>query len=105
MYSTLGVICLLLGVTLFWRDSLRARETAARASKRACKSYSLQFLDDTVALRHLRVCQHRGKLAFKRVYEFEYSASGVERTRASVTLRGADVESLYLPIASEADAP
>lgn len=105
MYGTLLLIITLIVVTVFWRDSLRAREAAARACKSACQSYSVQFLDDTVSLSYVRPRRCHGRLTLRRVYEFEFSRNGTERARASITMSGHEVESIYLPAPSEGDRP
>ena len=94
------LLCLVIiaGAVFFWRDALRAREAAVRVSRSACKSRDLQFLDDTVALTRLGVSRSEGgRLAFRRVYEFEFSTDGSRRYPGSVVLRGSHVESVFLP--------
>ncbi len=73
----------------FWFDSLRARDAAMAAARRACESEGLQLLDDTVALSALRVFRDdEGRLRPKRIYDFEFSETGDNRRRGSVVVLG-----------------
>ena len=96
MYSTLFCLVILGAVLWLWRDSLRARELAARVSKRACASEAVQFLDDTVSLVSLRPVLVHGRPLLRRVYRFEFSRTGGDRQDGSVTMTGARLETLYL---------
>lgn len=92
------LLAVLAAALFFWRDTLRAREAAIRASRAACQTRGHQFLDDTVALARLGVARGaRGWPLFRRTYEFEFSADGYDRIVGSVTLFGTRVESVYLP--------
>ena len=85
-------------VLLFWRSSLVARETAVRLARSACQARSLQFLDDTVALAHIGIDVARGRsFTLTRVYEFDFSIDGHGRRTGSVTLRGTELTSMFLP--------
>lgn len=82
----------LLAFVGFWWDSLGARQAAREAGRRACNQKGLQFLDDTVAIQHLRLQRNsNGRLAFYREYRFEYSLSGEERLPGSVDVLGRQV--------------
>ena len=73
---------------LIW-DSLKAREAAVEASRAACAAENVQFLDDTVAVES--VCPARapnGNLRLRRVYGFEYTATGNSRQRGTVVMLG-----------------
>lgn len=79
----------LLAVTLFWLDTLRARETALLAAQRACQAQGLQLLDGSVVQAHLSLQRDdEGRLRLRRVYRFEYSDTGNERLLGSVVLLG-----------------
>ncbi len=90
---------LLLGaITWFWVDSLRARETAVRVCANACRQYSLQLLDQTVAVERLGFCRlPGGRLCLQRRYTFEFNTGGDERLRGTLTLRDRQVVFLDLP--------
>ena len=80
-----------------WLDSLKAREIGIKAAKQACAEEELQFLDDTVLIRSLRLARDDdGQLKLRRVYAFEYSDTGDNRRSGSVTLLGQRVELLHV---------
>jgi hypothetical protein len=73
---------------LLW-TSLKAREAANAAMRTACRAEGLLFLDDTVALQSMRPSRDGdGRMALRRIYGFEYSDTGDNRRRGSVTLLG-----------------
>ncbi|MBW7900110.1 MAG: DUF3301 domain-containing protein [Rhodocyclaceae bacterium] len=75
-----------------WLDSLKAREAGMREARAACAEEGLQLLDDTVAIRSLRLARDdAGRLRLQRTYVFEYSDSGDDRRQGGVTLLGHDV--------------
>lgn len=68
-----------------------------REARAACAAENLLLLDDTVAVRSLRpVRDDAGRLRLQRVYDFEYSDTGDNRRRGSVTLLGDEVVMLSL---------
>lgn len=84
---------LLLGaVAWLWLDSLKARETAVAAAKAACNSERLVLLDDTVAIQRIGLARDGdGVSHVRRVYGFEYSDTGNDRTAASLVMLGSRV--------------
>jgi len=81
----------------FWLDSLKAREIGVNAARQACQDDGLQFLDETVVGRSLRLARDdAGRLKIRRVFAFEYSDTGNDRRSGSVTLLGHDVELLHI---------
>jgi len=96
MYSTLAGLVLVGALVWLWRDSLRAREAAARLSRRACDSEGVQFLDDTVSIASVRPVLVRGRPALRRTYQFEFSRRGDDRWSGSVTLTGDAIDSVFL---------
>jgi len=96
---TLEISSLLaLGVFVWlWLDSLNARDAAVRASRAQCEAENLLFLDDTVAIRSIWPARSEdGRLKLRRVYDFEYSDTGNNRRRGSVTMIGNEVIALHL---------
>lgn len=82
-------LLLLAGLAWFWLDSLKTREVAIRATKAACHSENLLLLDDTIAIRRIRLARNdEGTLQLHRVYGFEYSDTGDNRRSGSLALRG-----------------
>ncbi len=81
----------------FWIDTIRARETALGAAAEACRADNLQLLDETVAVRSLRVARDSvGRLRWRREYRFEFSDNGDNRRSGTLVLLGDEVELLEL---------
>lgn len=82
---------------LVW-DSMRTREAANTAIRAACRARELLFLDDTVALRSISVTRNdAGHLVLQRVFSFDYSDTGDNRRRATVTMVGDIVAGITIP--------
>ena len=91
LLDILGLLLFFVGGWL-WFDSLKAREAAVSAAKAACTSEALLFLDDTVAIQRFRPDRDSdGVLRMRRVYGFEYSDTGNERSPASIVMLGSRV--------------
>lgn len=83
---------------LLW-DGLKAREAANAAMRAACRAHGLLFLDDTVALASLRPARDvEGHACLRRVYRFEYSDTGNNRRKGSITMMSARVSQLDLAL-------
>lgn len=96
-FLELIILATLGGGAWLWLDSLSTREIGVRAAANACRDEGLQFLDDTVAIRSVRLARDDvGRLRLRRVYAFEYSDTGDNRREGSVSLLGRDVELLHL---------
>src|ERR1035437_3368631 len=93
------LICLgLLGaVAWFWYDSLKASEVGIVFARRACKAEDLQFLDESVTIESVwPVRDVNRQFRLRRVYGFEYSDTGNNRRKGSVTLVGYEVVAVYI---------
>jgi len=93
----LTALAMLAALGWLWYDSMRAREAALAAGRRACEREGLQFLDETVEC--VRVWPARddaGRLVLRRVYRFEFSDDGSRRRDGSVVMLGGEVESLIM---------
>lgn len=86
--NSIVIGALLLGLAaLVWRSSMAALERAREAGKRACRQAGVQFLDDTVVLRGIRLQRPPGGVpALERRYRFEFATRGDRRYRGSVTV-------------------
>jgi hypothetical protein len=83
----------------FWFDSMRAREAALDAGRRACHAENALFLDDTVALSRIRLTRDsNGRIQITRNYDFEFSDTGNNRRPGSVSLSGATLVALHLAV-------
>jgi hypothetical protein len=99
--SILEILVLLVLVAGGWFvwDSLKVREAANAAMRAACKMEGLLFLDDTVALASLRPARDaNGRARLRRVYRFEYSDTGNNRRKGSITMTGDRVSQLDLAL-------
>lgn len=97
MMLELLALTVLVGLAWLGIDSLRAREAAVDAARRACSGDGVQFLDDTVMLEAIRFARDAGgRLMLRRVYCFEFSDTGNNRLMGSVTLAGSSVDTLHL---------
>lgn len=82
---------------LFWADSLRVRERALAAGRRACERYGVQLLDETVAFASLRLARDEdGRVRLKRTYRFEFSDTGDNRRHGAIVMLGPELADLQL---------
>ncbi len=93
----IAAIVLIAGGILLWLDSLRARERAVQAGRRACERYDLQFLDDTVSFKRIRLRRdEHGQLRIARTYTFEFSDTGNNRRHGAIVMLGGQLQDLQL---------
>jgi hypothetical protein len=79
----------LAGLGAFWWDGLQKRELALQAARRACEQAGVQFLDESVALRRMRLRRDAEQRArIYREFGFEYSSAGDDRQVGRVYLLG-----------------
>lgn len=97
MNSLVIVLLILAAVLYFWFDSMNTREIAIRIAKQACLKNEVQLLDQTVALKHLKLARSpQGRLIFQRIYVFEYTADGNERYTGRTIMLGMKVQRTLL---------
>ena len=83
----------------FWMDTLQARDVALDAARRACEAENVQLLDWTVAVRELGLGRDDdGRRRIRRTYDFEFSDTGNNRIKGSLTLVGRHLLALSLPL-------
>lgn len=91
------VIIALAALLWFIADSLKAREAAHAAARKACEEASVQFLDDTVSLVRLRLSRDgEGRAVLERWFRFEFSPSGDDRQQGSVRLKAGRIQEIHL---------
>ena len=96
MPEIVALVFLAAGGWFLW-DSLKVRETANAAMRAACREEGLLFLDDTVALQSVWPARNRnGHLVLRRIYEFEYSDTGHNRRKGSITMIANDIAELHV---------
>jgi hypothetical protein len=106
MYETLLPPLLILAGFYFWHNALRARERARALSHALCARAGVQLLDQTVALRRVRLRRIPGRgLHVLRCYGFDVSTDGNDRRHGSLDMLDGDVASYDLPIDEATLAP
>jgi hypothetical protein len=89
----------LLGLGWLWWDGLKKRELAVKAARRVCDQAGVQLLDETVAMRRMRLRRDaRQQVRLYREYGFEYSDTGNNRLPGRVYLLGDQVLDVNLVI-------
>jgi hypothetical protein len=97
-------LLLIVAIGWFWLNSIKARDMAMSACRRACDAESLQFLDDTVSAARIRLERDDdGVLSWRRVYRFEYSDTGNNRRPGSIVLLGDRVVMLNIGLRAVPD--
>jgi len=105
MNNLFAILALLL-LGWFWLDSLRARELATEICRAACQQRGLQFLDQTVSLRRLRIRRTDTGLRILRVYLFDFSEEeGIGRHSGYLVLIGLDPEAIGLSVYRQTTDP
>jgi hypothetical protein len=90
-------LLLIIAAAFLWADSLKAREHAITAGRKACERYQLQFLDETVAFTRLRLARdEEGQVKLKRTYTFEFSDTGNNRRHGAIVMLGGDVADMQM---------
>lgn len=85
----LSILILLAAIIYYWLDSIRAKEIATEHAKKACKKVFLEFLDDTVLMKKVRLRRNsHGQIAIYREYEFEFSSTGEFRYKGRIQQLG-----------------
>lgn len=83
---------LLAGAGWFWWDSLNKRELAIKAARVVCQRAGVQLLDETVALKRLKLVRDENqRVRIQRQFGFEYSDTGNNRLPGYVYLMGGRV--------------
>lgn len=96
MWEAAALVALVAGA-LFWIDSLRAREHALAAGRRACERYNVQLLDETVAFARLRLARdEEGRVRLSRTYTFEFTDTGDNRRHGAIVMLGRQLADLQL---------
>jgi hypothetical protein len=96
LYEILAVALVVTAGWLVW-DGLKARETAYAAMRAACRRAGFLFLDDTVALASIRpVRDAAGRVQLRRIFRFEYSDTGHDRHKGSLTMVGEEIAAVDL---------
>src|SRR3989304_8504021 len=96
MWEAAAIVLIVAGV-LFWIDSLRVRERALGAGRKACERCGVQFLDATVVFARLRIGRNEdGRLRLRRTYTFEFSDTGNNRRHGAIVMLGGELQDMQL---------
>ena len=96
MWEAIAIVLIVAGAFL-WIDSLRARERALAAGRKACERYGVQLLDETVAFATLRVGRNaEGRVRLRRTYVFEFSDTGNNRRHGAIVMLGGELQDMQL---------
>src|SRR5512135_3468116 len=96
MWEGAAIVAIGAGIA-FWVDTLRARERALAAGRRACARYGVQLLDETVQFSRLRLARDEdGRLRLRRTYTFEFSETGDNRRHGAIVMLGGELQDLQL---------
>ncbi len=93
----------------YWWDTLRTREIARAAGRRACDQRQVQFLDDTVVCIRIRLRRNtRGHMQLERRYDFEFASDGERRYHGQIDIIGShishiDMEAYRFPAGDDGD--
>lgn len=99
MLESLLPMVLVLAAFWLWQNALRARERARELARALCARAGVQLLDETVAVRRLRLRRVPGEgLRLERCYGFEVSLDGADRRRGSLNLLADEIASWDLPV-------
>jgi len=94
----MALILILLALAWFWIDSLDKRERAILLGSELASRLNLQLLDETVSCSRIWLGRNRrGHVQFLRTYEFDVSASGVDRLHCHLMLLGNQLGSWHIP--------
>jgi len=86
-------------VAWFWWGATRAREVAVEAASRACRRSNVQFLDQTVVMRQMKLQRdERGNMHIARMYSFEFSSNGHEREAGYAVMLGTRLVRVHLDL-------
>ncbi|MBS0569946.1 MAG: DUF3301 domain-containing protein [Proteobacteria bacterium] len=103
MLETLLPMVLVLAAFWLWQNALRARERARALARGLCARVGVQLLDETVAVRRVRLRRMPGEgLRLERCYGFEVSVDGADRRHGSLNLLDDEVVSWDLPVVDAA---
>ncbi len=89
MTTPLILLILLGGGALLWSAARDAEAVARAAARGICERSGVQLLDQSVALRSVRLRRDdEGRMRLQRTYRFEYSSSGHDREFGEIALLG-----------------
>lgn len=98
--AMLGIPCLLV---YFWWGAARVKELAVGHAQRACVQQNVQLLDQTVALKRMRVMRNaQGYLYIQREFNFDFTNQEQFRDTGVITMRSQQLREVYFPFIRDA---
>jgi len=98
MQADIVSIVILIAAYLWWRHAQQVKEIAFAATRRQCRLYGVQMLDDYIALNRCTLARDKaGKMRLQRRFTFEFSATGEDRYQGSCVMMGTDVAAIEMP--------
>jgi hypothetical protein len=95
--SDLIIFFLVASLVAYWWQWQSARQSALQACKDYCIQKNIQLLDQTVALRAVRLKRDStGQLRLWRLFIFEFTASGSDRCNGHVMMLGSKIVEIYV---------
>jgi hypothetical protein len=89
MTAALVLLIIVAVLLLAWSAARGAAEEARRHARDICSRHRVQLLDQSVALRQVRLRRGEdGRMRLQRTYEFAYSAHGDDRQLGRLALLG-----------------
>lgn len=86
-------------IAWFWWGATRAREIAVEAASAACKRSAVQFLDQTVLMRQMKLQRdEQGNMHIARMYSFEFSSDGHDRENGYTVMLGTRLVRVHLDL-------
>lgn len=91
------------GIGLWW-SGMRAKETAVKLARQACKRESVQLLDQTVALKTQHPARDaNGQFCWRREYQFEFTSHDAYRDRAKLEMLGLRAKNIVFPFQRDSE--
>ncbi|MBD8526159.1 DUF3301 domain-containing protein [Pseudomarimonas arenosa] len=89
MTSILITLLLLAAAVFAWSAARDAAALAQHQARLLCREHGLQLLDQTVALRSIKLRRDdQGRLRWQRTYHYAYSSNGENRETGMIALLG-----------------
>ena len=96
MDALLTLILLFLIVWFLW-SGVRCKEIACKAGKEYCERHGVQFLDQTVERRKLRLTRDsRSNPCWYRSFHFEFATNGEHRYQGKIEMYGHHLKSIEM---------
>jgi hypothetical protein len=79
---------------LFIATNAKARDIARARCKREAIQRNFIFLDDSIALKSMKIKKIKGRLGFLRSYAFEYNEADFQRYKGKIELLSYQVQNI-----------